>query len=217
MLLEIKWMRREGAGMTKRDQAKAEKKMAIRRFVEEYIADYHMSPSMANIAQELGINRTTVWRYLREMDDEDQLQYDGEEVSTDITEKYAFDQVRIPVAGSIPYGTPEEQNEDVEVYYSFPRMFVGSGEFFMLRAVGDSMVDAGIDSGDMVIIRRQAEARNGQIVAALVENSSTLKTFVKKDDFAVPYLHPENEEAGYPDIHENFSIQGVAVKIIKDC
>lgn len=203
--------------MNTREQAKENKKQAIRRFVEDYMKQHHISPAMSEIAAALGINKSTAWRYLKEMNDANLISYSGDDVSTNATEKIAMDQVSIPLAGAIPCGTPEEQEENIEAYYSFPRAMFGKGEFFMLRAVGDSMVDVGIDSGDLVVIRRDTEARNGQIVAALVDNSSTLKTYVKEDDYGRAYLHPENKEAGYKDIRKNFIIQGVAVKIIKDC
>lgn len=197
-------------------QQKNEKKAEVRRFVEMYIQKHHSSPSMSEIAAAMDINKSTAWRYLKEMNADNELQYSGEEVSTNVTEKVVMEQVSIPLAGVIPCGSPEAQEESIEAYYSFPRIMFGKGDFFMLRAAGDSMVDVGIDPGDLVIIRRETEARNGQIVAALVDNSSTLKTYVKEDEFTPAYLHPENEKAGYEDIHEFFSIQGVAVKIIKD-
>lgn len=202
--------------MNQREQAKEEKKTAIRIFAEEYIKCRHSSPSMSEIASALGIHKSTVWRYLKEMNAQRLLQYSGDEVVTRTTEKVDMEQVSIPLAGSIPCGTPEEQEGSIEVYYSFPRAMFGKGEFFMLRAAGDSMVDVGIESGDLVIVRRETEARNGQIVAALTENSSTLKTYVKENENARAYLHPENRAAGYEDIYRDFEIQGVAVKVIKD-
>ena len=203
--------------MTVRDMAKREKKRAIRCFVDEHIQAHHMSPSMSGIAEAIGINKTTAWRYLKEMDETGEVCYHGEDISTAVSVKVSAEQISILVAGVIPCGAPENQVQDIEAFYSFPRALVGEGEFFMLRASGDSMVDAGIDSGDLVVVRRESEARNGQIVAALTEDGrSTLKTLIKQDDDTAPYLHPENKAAGYSDIYDHFSIQGVAVKIIKD-
>ena len=77
------------------------------------------------------------------------------------------------------------------------------------------MVDAGIDHGDLVIVRKQEEANTGDIVAALVDGGSTLKRLFY-DKHNRPYLHPENREAGYPDIvGTELSIQGVAVYTLK--
>ena len=203
--------------MTMRDMAKREKKRAILCFVDKYIQSHHMSPSMSDIAEAIGINKTTVWRYLKEMDEVGEVCYRGGDISTDMSAKTSSEQVSIPIAGVIPCGTPEEQLQSIETFYSFPRDLVGEGEFFMLRASGDSMIDVGIESGDLVVVRRQSDARNGQIVAALTEDGgSTLKTFVKTDENTAPYLHPENTLAGYSDIRKHFAVQGVAVKIIKD-
>ena len=97
-----------------------------------------------------------------------------------------------------------------------PRALLGEGKFFILRADGDSMVDAGIDEGDLVVVRRQLEATSGQIVAALVDGGSTLKRLCynsKNDQYE---LHPENKEKNYPPVEGNhISIQGVAVKVLK--
>ena len=87
----------------------------------------------------------------------------------------------------------------------------------MLRADGDSMVDAGIDSGDLVVIRRQLDASPGQIVAALVDGGSTLKRLDYDSEAERFVLLPENKERGYPPIMgSNISIQGVAIRIIKN-
>ena len=97
-----------------------------------------------------------------------------------------------------------------------PRALLGEGKFFILRADGDSMVDAGIDEGDLVVVRRQLEATSGQIVAALVDGGSTLKRLrynSKNDQYE---LHPENKEKNYPPVKgSHISVQGVAVKIMK--
>ena len=97
-----------------------------------------------------------------------------------------------------------------------PRVLLGSGEFFILRASGDSMVDAGIDSGDLVVVRRQYKAQPGKIVAALVDNESTLKRLDYDADGERLVLYPENAEKNYPVIRsDKFSIQGVAVQVLK--
>ena len=122
----------------------------------------------------------------------------------------------MPISGVIPCGTPEQQVEDVEEYVFMPRALVGSGDFFILRASGDSMIDAGIDSGDLVVIRRQLEASPGQIVAALVDGGSTLKRLGFDEEDERYYLQPANQAMNYEPIYgSNISIQGVAIRVMK--
>ena len=72
---------------------------------------------------------------------------------------------------------PQLEEEYIEEYVSLPVSLFGEGEFFILRASGDSMIGAGINSGDMIVIRKQNTASDGDIVVALVDNESTLKRF----------------------------------------
>lgn len=175
------------------------------------------TPSTSEIAEELGISRGTVHKYLKAMDEMGVLTYQMGELRTRITDQVNTMRVGIPIVGAIPCGTPEEEVENVEEYVSFSRSVVGEGEFFILRASGDSMVDAGIDDGDLVVVRRQLIAAEGQIVAALVDGGSTLKRLLYDEDTERYVLHPENVERDYPDIEgSNISIQGVAIRVLKN-
>ena len=79
------------------------------------------------------------------------------------------------------------------------------------------MVDAGIDSGDLVVVRKQLEAKPGQIVAALVDGGSTLKRLGYDDEGERFVLYPENREKNYPPIEgKSMSIQGVAIRVMKE-
>lgn len=188
----------------------------IRSFVNQYFLKTSRTPSVAEIASALGISKGCTQNYLKEMNQKQMISYQDGEMNTRVSNKCRTDQVSVPIAGIIPCGTPEEQVEDVEEYVFMPRALLGSGEFFMLRASGDSMVDAGIDSGDLVVVRRQLDAVPGQIVAALVDGGSTLKRLAY-DSAAERYiLLPENKERNYPPIEgSNISVQGVAIRIIK--
>ena len=103
----------------------------------------------------------------------------------------------------------------IERYFRLPASLIGSGEFYFLRAFGDSMIEAGISEGDLVLVRRQETARPGQIVVALVGDETTLKRFYPEPEKRRIRLHPENREL--EDLYvENCSIQGIAVKVLKD-
>lgn len=193
-----------------------ERMKEIQQYAEQFCITNLRTPSTAEIAQALGISKATVHNYLRAMDERGMLSYHAGEIHSRVIGQVRMEQVGIPIAGSIPCGTPEEEFENIEEYISLPRALVGDGEFFILRASGDSMVDAGIDSGDLVVVRKQLEASPGQIVAALVDGGSTLKR-LRYDDGAERYvLCPENRRKNYPAVGgDSISIQGVAVHVMK--
>lgn len=189
---------------------------AIRSFVNQFCLETSRTPSVAEISTSLGISKGCAQNYLKEMDERQMISYRDGEMSTRVFSKCRTDQVAVPIAGVIPCGTPEEQVGDVEEYVFMPRALLGLGEFFILRASGDSMVDAGIDSGDLVVVRRQLEASPGQIVAALVDGGSTLKRLDYDSEAKRYILQPENRERDYPPIvGSDISVQGVAIQIIK--
>ncbi len=189
----------------------------IQDFVNQYVLDNSRKPSVDEIAKGLQISKGTAHNYLKEMDERQMVSYQDGELNNRVTGKCRWDVIGVPVAGVIPCGTPEEQVEDVEEYIFLSRALLGSGDFFILRASGDSMVDAGIDSGDLVVVRRQLEASPGQIVAALVDGGSTLKRLDYDSRAERFVLKPENRERNYPPVEgNNISVQGVAIRIIKN-
>jgi len=97
----------------------------------------------------------------------------------------------VPVLGRIAAGGPILAEERVEEIMPMPRSLVGDGTLFMLEVRGDSMIDAAICDGDYVVVRQQPNAENGEIVAALLDNEATVKTFQRKDGQV--WLLPHNE------------------------
>ena len=187
----------------------------IIEFAEQYYLENSSSPSVRTIADRFGIGVSTAYRYLLEMDERGLITYDGKRISNDRIEKLNSNSgvIRAAVVGSIACGIPNLAEENVEEYVSLPRSMFGDGEFFILRANGESMIDAGIETGDLVVIRKQACAEDGQIVVALVEDEATLKRLYR--DKGKVRLHPENR-AMDDIIVDDCIIQGVAVKVIKD-
>lgn len=187
----------------------------IIEFAEQYYLENSSSPSVRTIADRFGIGVSTAYRYLLEMDERGLITYDGKRISNDRIEKLNSNSgvIRAAVVGSIACGIPNLAEENVEEYVSLPRSMFGDGEFFILRANGESMIDAGIETGDLVVIRKQACAEDGQIVVALVEDEATLKRLYREKGKV--RLHPENR-AMDDIIVDDCIIQGIAVKVIKD-
>lgn len=187
---------------------------AIVECVNRYhLRNYH-SPTLAEISDELGIVRSTVYKYLVEMNARGMILYDGREIETAVTRKVRHETTSAAILGSIACGLPQYAEENIEEYVSLPVSMFGRGEFYILRASGESMIEAGIDSGDLVVIRKQNYADEGDIVVALVENETTLKRFYKDKRRRMIRLHPENKDM--MDIYvRECAIQGVAVHVIK--
>ena len=96
----------------------------------------------------------------------------------------------VPVLGRIAAGVPILAEETVEDVFPLPRQIVGEGQLFLLQVVGDSMIEAAICDGDWVVVRQQPSADNGDIVAAMLDNEATVKTFKRKDGKV--WLMPHN-------------------------
>jgi repressor LexA len=97
----------------------------------------------------------------------------------------------VPVLGQIAAGVPITAEEVVDDVFALPRQIVGDGELFLLKVVGDSMIEAAICDGDWVVVRQQPTADNGDIVAAMLDSEATVKTFRRKDGHV--WLMPQNE------------------------
>lgn len=117
--------------------------------------------------------------------------------------------------GCVSCGVPKFAEENIEEYVRLPIALFGRGQFFILRANGDSMIEANIDHGDLVLIRQQNYADEGQIVVALMDDEATLKRYYPEPENRRVRLHPENKQMD--DIFvDNCVIQGVAVNVLKD-
>lgn len=127
------------------------------------------------------------------------------------------DTVSIPIVGSVACGQPLMAIENIEGYVQTDICFI-KGEpsaFFYLIASGDSMNLLGIEDGDLVLIRSQSHAENGDIVVALIDDKATIKVFKKGDTYIK--LEPRSSNLAHHPIilRQNFSIQGVVVRVIK--
>jgi repressor LexA len=189
----------------------------MENFIDKFTAEYSVSPTSQQISEGTGLSPATVSRYLKVMREENVLDYGGVRNITTRRERqirsktYNF----VPVLGAVSCGVPKFAEENVEEYAKLPASLFGKGDFFILRANGDSMIGAGIDDGDLVLIRQQNTAEPGQIVVALMEDEVTLKRFYPEPENHRVWLHPKNPEMR--DIYrDNVVIQGVAVKVIKD-
>ena len=187
----------------------------IIRFVDEYYMVHQKSPSMAMIADEVGLHRSNVQRYLVEMTENGMLKQEGRKIVTPAIEKNSKPVLAAHV-GSIRCGTLEFEEQDIDAYFTLPEAIFGKGEYYILTAKGDSMIEAGIEEGDWVVVRKIQEAESGDIIVALLNGENTLKRY-QKDKNGQVYLHPENSTMDDIPVREGdeFYLQGVATHIIK--
>ncbi|WP_146363256.1 transcriptional repressor LexA [Arthrobacter yangruifuii] len=124
----------------------------------------------------------------------------------------AIDTAMVPLVGRIAAGGPILADQQVEEMVPLPRQLVGHGDLFMLRVAGDSMVDAAICDGDWVVVRRQPTAENGDIVAALLEDEATVKTFRQRNGHT--WLLPQNTRYE-PILGDEATIMGKVVSVMR--
>ena len=120
--------------------------------------------------------------------------------------------VNVPIIGQVAAGQPLLAVENIENYFPIPTEFMPNAETFMLKVKGDSMINAGIFNGDKILVQKQSDAQNGDIVVALVDDSATVKTFYKEDGHF--RLQPENDTMD-PIIVNECSILGKVFGIMR--
>jgi repressor LexA len=160
------------------------------------IAENGYSPSVRDIRDSLGIKSTsTVHAYINKLEEKGYIRkQDGKSrtLTPDDNLAAAKNKNKIPILGQVAAGAPILAQQNIEGYIDFTAPLGNTyGETFALRVKGESMIEAGIFDGDVVIVRKCTYAENGQIVVALIEDEATVKTFYKEDGHF--RLQPENK------------------------
>jgi len=180
---------------------KADKKIAdILAFLRSEIETKGYPPSVREICAAVHLKSpSTVHGYLTKLEKQGFIKKDPSKsrsimlLDKDITvQASAYTKSKfLPILGTVAAGQPILAVENIEGYFPFPAGFVSEDAGFLLKVQGESMINAGILNGDLVIIKAQESAYNGEIVLALVEDSATIKTFYKeKNHFR---LQPQND------------------------
>ncbi|MBR3935700.1 MAG: transcriptional repressor LexA [Oscillospiraceae bacterium] len=182
---------------------------AIFNYMNDFISDHGYPPTVREICAELDIKSTsTVHRYLKELEAEGRISM-GENQNRAITLKSATPPGTIPVLGHVAAGSPILAEEEVTEYVPYPG---NTADLFALHVHGNSMIKCGILDGDIVIVRRTPEARNGEIIVALVEDSATVKRFYKEDGHF--RLQPENDDYE-PIIVDSVEVLGKVISVVR--
>jgi repressor LexA len=195
----------------------------VLKAIREHIEIQGFPPTSREIGQELGITATSVFEQLNRLEKKGFIKRQKKTArSIEIIEKKPVEEphrekvrlIKIPVLGTIAAGQPILAEENFEEEILVDESSIGKGKFFALKVKGDSMINAGINQGDLVIIRRQPVAENGEIVAALLDNEATIKR-LKMDNGRV-FLLPENEKYSPIEVtyREDFRILGKLITTV---
>ncbi|MBR4959322.1 MAG: repressor LexA [Clostridia bacterium] len=192
-----------------------ETKERIINFVDSYYANNGYTPTISTIAKSLRLSDGVVHKYLHRMTESDELTYDGRHIITPRIEAVQSREC-VDISGQITCGEPVYAEQEYGDSISLPSSLVGQGKFFILKAKGNSMINIGIADGDLVVLRQQNYADEGQVIAALVDNdSATLKRYTVDRKNKKIVLLAENENYA-PIVRDEISIMGVLVYLLKD-
>ena len=205
----------------KSDVNKREKE--ILEYIEEQVNVNGYPPSVREIGKAVGLRSTaTVHCYLAKLEEKGYIKKEsqkGRTLKLLKTKKRKIKETeeekelaKVPVLGKITAGEPILAVENVVDTFPIPVDFVGNCESFMLTVRGESMIEAGILSGDYILVKRQNTANNGEMVVALIEDEATVKTFYKEKDHI--RLQPENSNMA-PIIVPNCEILGKVIGVFR--
>ena len=192
--------------MPRKKEELNKREKTILKFIEKQIMTDGYPPSVREIGQAVGLSSTaTVHGYLERLEKKGYIKKKdkkgrtlrllkgstGETKKTSSKDFYTQKElVEVPVVGKITAGMTILAVENVTDTFPIPIDFVGNSDCFMLTVRGESMIEAGILDGDYILVKKQNNANNGEIVVALIEDEATVKTFYKEKDHI--RLQPEN-------------------------
>lgn len=166
----------------------------VLEFIRSSIRTRGYPPSVREIGSAVGLSSTsTVHGHLARLEEKGLIRRDATKPRTiEVIEDVGSARMTIPVpvVGRVTAGQPILALENIEDHFPLPERMVGDSTVFMLHVRGDSMIDAGILDGDLLVVRQQASADNGDIVVALLGEEATVKRFYREKDCI--RLQPEN-------------------------
>lgn len=211
---------------TRRRKNLSEKQLAILEVIQRSVSGRGYPPSMREIGDAVGLSSlSSVTHQLNQLELSGYLRRDPNrpralEILIDVpsaTPDYegqtpVGDAAMVPLVGRIAAGVPITAEQQVEEVFPLPRQLVGNGELFMLKVVGESMIDAAICDGDWVVVRTQNTAENGDIVAAMLDEEATVKVFRQRDGHT--WLLPRNSNFE-PILGDHAQILGKIVAVLR--
>lgn len=198
------------------------REQAILNVIKSNIRQKGYPPSVREIGQQVGLSSSsTVHTYLKRLEEKGIIRRDPtkpraieilQNQDKEITLVENEDMLEVPLVGQVAAGSPLLAVENIEEVLTLPRSFAGFGELFMLKVRGESMIEAGILEGDLILVRQQPNAVDGEIVVAMLDGEATVKRFFKERDCI--RLQPENKHLA-PIIVQDVQILGKVVGLMR--
>ncbi|MEO7121544.1 MAG: transcriptional repressor LexA [Lacisediminihabitans sp.] len=213
---------------TRRRKSLSDKQIAILEVIQRAVSTHGYPPSMREIGDAVGLSSlSSVTHQLNQLELSGYLRRDpnrpralevlielqpteGGVVSDNPTP--VGDAAMVPLVGRIAAGIPITAEQQIDEVFPLPRQLVGKGELFMLKVVGESMIDAAICDGDWIVVRQQKTAENGDIVAAMLDEEATVKVFQQRDGHT--WLLPRNS-AFAPILGDYAELLGKVVAVLR--
>ncbi|HWH27023.1 MAG TPA: transcriptional repressor LexA [Pseudolysinimonas sp.] len=212
---------------TRRRTSLSDKQMAILEMIQRSVSSRGYPPSMREIGDAVGLSSlSSVTHQLNQLELSGYLRRDPNrpralEVLIELPSSsgdnvdsgpQVQDAAMVPLVGRIAAGVPITADQQVDEVFPLPRQLVGKGDLFMLKVVGESMIDAAICDGDWVVVRQQHDAENGEIVAAMLDGEATVKVFRQRDGHT--WLLPRNSSFE-PILGDDAEVLGKVVAVLR--
>ena len=194
------------------------KQQEILEYIKSQILERGFPPAVRDICEAVHLKSTSsVHSHLETLEENGYIRRDPTkprtiEILDDCFNLTRREVVNVPLLGSIAAGQPLLAQENIESYFPIPAEILPNTDTFMLKVKGESMINAGIFDGDQIIVSRQSNAENGEIVVALLEDSATVKRFYKEEDYY--RLQPENDFMD-PIICKDVQILGKVIGLLR--
>ena len=216
-------------GRERRRKSLSAKQVAILEVIQRSVAGRGYPPSMREIGDAVGLSSlSSVTHQLNQLELAGYLRRDpnrpralevlielpgtGSRTPAEGEGVPVGDAAMVPLVGRIAAGIPITAEQQIDEVFPLPRQLVGKGELFILKVVGDSMIDAAICDGDWVVVRSQRTAENGEIVAAMLDGEATVKVFRQRDGHT--WLLPRNS-AFEPIVGDQAEVLGKVVAVLR--
>lgn len=197
-----------------------EKQEAVLNFIEDYQLEHGSSPTLREMREFFGVSSdNSILKHLKALEEKGCIEKDdtprGIKLLSSVKERLQSNEFKLPLLGMVPAGGPVLTEEYIESWLNVGEDAIYRyKDSYLLRVTGDSMMDAGIYEGDILIVCGSLEAREGDIVVGLVDNQNTVKRYMK-DSHGRVYLKPEN--INYDNIYPDgeLCLQGVVTGLLR--
>jgi len=196
----------------------SKKQLEILEYIKSQILERGFPPAVREICEAVNLKSTSsVHSHLETLEKNGYIRRDPTkpraiEILDDSFNLTRREMVNVPIIGQVAAGEPILAQENIENYFPIPTEFMPNHPTFLLKVKGESMINAGILDGDMVLVEQTVAASNGDMVVALIEDGATVKTFYKEE--GVFRLQPENDFMD-PIIVSEVSILGKVIGVFR--